>query len=162
MLQNQPWCSPLTKPTLTKGRKERCFWSERWQSGVDSASPKNYFQRFCSSWWFWRGTGKSSQLMGGQTHHHSPLRAGLCAGLLTPCNLRLDVILLTVWSPSLLGRLLKGKLGKKSSHLLITYSSFLCPWFYRKNRQVWQGIEGLKDLKGALGPEKRRAWGCLV
>lgn len=51
----------------------------------------------------------------------------------------------------------KGKEGearKKSSHLLITYFSFLCPWSYRKNRQVRQGIVRLKDLKCALGPER--------
>ena len=53
---------------------------------------------------FWRGIGKSSRLIRGPTHHHSPL----CAGLLIPCNLGLDVILLTVWSHNLLGRLLKG------------------------------------------------------
>ena len=109
---------------------------------------------------FPRGIGKSSQLMRGPDSSPSPLCAGLCAGLLIPCNVHLDVILLTVWSHNLLGRLLKGKLGKKSSHLLTTYFSFLCPWSYRKNRQVRQGIVRLKDLKCALGQKRGECGGA--
>ena len=33
---------------------------------------------------------------------------------------------------------------------------------YGKNQPVRQGIVWLKDLKGVLGPEMRRAWRCLV
>ena len=57
-------------------------------------------------------------------------------------------------SPSLL----EGKPEKRSGHPLITNSSFLLSWSYRKNQQVRQGIVWLNVLKAVLGPEKSRAW----
>ena len=62
---------------------------------------------------------QKSQLIigvGGQSHYHPPL----CVGLSTPYDLSLDAILSTQFE-----RLLKGKLGKRSGQLFITYSSFL-------------------------------------
>ena len=58
--------------------------------------------------------------MGAQGRRHPPLCAGLCADVSTPHDLSLDNVLFTQFV-----RLLKGKLEKRSGHLLITYSLFL-------------------------------------
>ena len=88
-----------------------------------------------------------------QIHCHLPLHASSSA----PCDLSLDAIL---FSQFFIG-LLTGRLGRRYSHLLITYSSLLLLWSKeetnRKQDTVWS-----KGLKGVLGPEMNRAWGCLV
>ena len=61
-----------------------------------------------------------------------PTACRLCAGLLTPCDLSLDALLFT----SLFMRLLKGKLGKRSGLLLITYSSFLLLWYMERTNKL--------------------------
>ena len=61
---------------------------------ADSASPESHLRRFSSAMKAFKGKQKQSQLIteiGGQSHCHSPL----CAGLSTPCDLSLDVILFT-------------------------------------------------------------------
>ena len=86
-----------------------------------------------------------------QIHCHLPLHASLS----TSCDLSLDAIL---FSQFFIG-LLTGRLGKRLSHLLVTYSSFLLLWSKeetnRKQDTVWS-----KGLKGVLGPEMSRAWGA--
>ena len=55
--------------------------------------------------------------MGGQSHCNYPLYSGLSVS----CDLFLECYLIQ----TLFTRLLKGKLGKRSGHVLITYSSYL-------------------------------------
>ena len=83
-----------------------------------------------------------------QIHCHLPLHASSSA----LCDLSLDAIL---FSQFFIG-LLTGRLGRRYSHLLITYSSFLLLWSKeetnRKQDTVWS-----KGLKSVLGTSQN---GC--
>ena len=55
------------------------------------------------------------------------------------------------WSRSLFGRLLKGKPGKRSGHLLITDSSFLRLWSMGRTDKLGKVLCDLKTWKVYLG-----------
>lgn len=57
-------------------------------------------------------------------------------------------------------RLLKGKLGKRFGHQLITYSSFLHLQSMRENAR--QSVVRSKVLKGVPTVEMSRTWRCWL
>ena len=84
---------------------------------------------------------------GGERHHPPG-----CAGLSMPQDIPLDVILFTQFGQSFFRRLLMGKLGKRSDHLLITYFSlyflfFLFFFFFNfwLPSSIWSSWAGIRS-----------------
>ena len=118
------WTQLLTTQKSVLERGGRCWQKGKlplirmravWADGGLIVLAKTGSKDSAQLWKFLKGKGKSSHLiieMGGQCHfHHLPH-----AGLLTSCDPSRDACLVH----SLFVRLLKGKPGKRSGHLLIT------------------------------------------
>ena len=71
----------------------------------------------------------------GQSRHHLPL-SGLCADLLTPCDLILDVILVTLFIPKITEGEAKEEIWSSVNYFFQIPTSLI----YGKNQQVRQGI----------------------
>ena len=121
---------------------------------------RNYLQRFWLAMKAFKGKREVISVnleVKGQIHETSPTVCRLVGVLWS----FFDVVLFTVCSHSLSVRLLKGKMGKRSCHLLITH--FFLLWSMGKSPQVRQDVVWPKYLKSVLGPKvSRAAWGYLV
>ena len=71
----------------------------------------------------------------GQSRHHVPL-SGLCADLSTPCDLILDVILVTLFVPKITEGEAKEEIWSYVNYFFQSPTSLI----YGKNQQVRQGI----------------------
>ena len=78
---------------------------------------------------------------------------------MTPCDLPLDVILVT----QLFLKVTEGE-ARAEICASVNYSFFISTSLIKRNcGQVRQGIIYLSiDLKNVFGPEMSRSWGCLV
>ena len=84
--------------------------------------------------------------MGSQSRDFHLPCAGLCASLSNYYSLSLDVIMFTQSV-----RLPKGKLGKRSGYLLVSYFHFYFFDLWGEKQQVRQNLLWSKKLKGVLG-----------
>lgn len=87
-----------------------------------------------------------------------PPYTDLCAALSTPCDLPLDVILVTQL-------FLKITEGEARAEICSVNFLFFIPTslINRNHRHVRQGIIYQSiDLKNVFGPEMSRSWRCLV
>ena len=93
----------------------------------------------------------STTEMGAQSHSHTPL----CTDSWTSRDLPLKVVLFTQFFLEIM----EGEAREEISSSVNNLFFFLTSFIYGKNQQ---GSGWLKDLTGVQGPERRRAWGCLV
>ena len=104
------------------------WWTQR--------PPKNHLQKFFLAMKAFKRK-EGHDLVNHWDRQSESLPSPTMCRLVIPPDLSLDAILFT---QCVLARLLKGKLGKRSGHLFITYSSFLLLWsMERANRlgEVW-------------------------
>ena len=126
VITGRPYCSPLTELILTEGRREMGLiirMSTIWGDGGLSI-PQNTPPKIPLSHKRFKGKEESNLLItetGGQTRPCPPLRSGCWLLWSSPRH----YLVHTAWSHSLLMRLPKGKLRKRSGHLLIVYSSLI-------------------------------------
>ena len=151
-------CSKANTQEATVGRKESCFNQKTGQSGEKVGScPKTNSEDSAWPWKFLKGKREviSATEIGEQTHSRLPLHAGL----LTPRDLSFYAILFTQF----VCEITEGEAGEEIC-LSVNYLLFISTsLIYGKNygKKVRQGIMWSKDLKGVLGLEMSRAWGCL-
>ena len=130
---------------------------QRW---VDSASPRNHLWRFCWAVKVLKGKQKWSQLITEMGVRVSTIPHCVQACRLLRSSSRCYLVH-TVWS-QFVWEITEGdateKIWSSVNYLFFISTSLI----YGKNQQIGQGIVWSKDLKGVLGLEMSRAWGCQV